>query len=84
MTYKEENHQDKISLLKYILDLNMPERRKSKVFKYLYEEYRITHEMYKDVEEFIAGIKEEDLRNWKQKEQDNFWSQLDDGAKYNA
>ena len=40
--------------------------------------------MYKDVEEFIAGIKEEDLRNWKQKEQDNFWSQLDDGAKYNA
>ena len=84
MDYKKVNEKDRISLFRYILDLNMPDHKKSKVFKYLYEEYRITHEMYKDVDEFIAGIREEDLRNWKKKEQDEFWAQLDDGAKYNA
>ena len=43
----------------------MPEQKKNKVFKYLYEEFRITHEMYKDVEEYIKGIRESDLRNFR-------------------
>ena len=66
MNYKEINQEDKTALFKYILDLNMPERRKQKVFRYLYEEYRITHEAYKDIHEYISGIKEEDLRNFSQ------------------
>jgi hypothetical protein len=43
----------------------MPERKKQKIFKYLYEEYRITHEMYKDMQEFVDGIREYDLRNFR-------------------
>ena len=62
MTYKADNQTDRVALFKYILDLNMPERKKKKVFNLLYEEYRITHEMYKDVHEFVAGIREQDLR----------------------
>ncbi len=62
MTYKAANETDRVALFKYILDLNMPERKKKKVFNLLYEEYRITHEMYKDVHEFVAGIREQDLR----------------------
>ena len=46
------------------LDLNMPEQRKKKVFNHLYEEYRITHEMYKDINHFIKGIREGDLRGF--------------------
>ena len=84
MTYKADNETDRVSLFKYVLDLNMPEQKKRKIFNYLYEEYRITHEMYRDISHFIKGIKEDDLRNWKKKEQDEFWAQLDDGAKYNA
>jgi hypothetical protein len=64
MTYKEYNQKDRVALFKYILDLNMPEKRKRKIFDYLYEEYRITHEMYKDITAFVKGIKEEDLRGW--------------------
>lgn len=45
----------------------MPERKKKKVFEYLYEEYRITHDMYKDIHSFIKGIREEDLRGFKKK-----------------
>ena len=63
MTYKINNEKDRVELFKYVLDLNMPDQRKSKVFRYLYEEYRITHEMYKDISEFIAGITEADLRD---------------------
>ena len=66
MNYKEISQEDKTALFKYILDLNMPERRKQKVFRYLYEEYRITHEAYKDIQEYIAGIEEGDLRNFSQ------------------
>ena len=66
MTYKEENETDRVALFKYCLDLNMPDRKKKKVFNYLYEEYRITHDMYKDIKEFIKGIKEEDLRNFRE------------------
>lgn len=65
VTYKEDNEKDRIALFKYCLDLNMPEQKKKKVFKYLYEEFRITHEMYKDVEEYIKGIRECDLRNFR-------------------
>ena len=65
VTYKEDNEKDRITLFKYCLDLNMPERKKKKVFKYLYEEFRITHEMYKDIDEYIKGIRESDLRNFK-------------------
>ena len=65
MTYKSDNERDRVTLFKYILDLNMPERRKKVVFNYLYEEYRITHEMYKDIEHFIKGIREKDLRGFK-------------------
>ena len=64
MTYKENNQKDRVALFKYCLDLNMPEQRKKKVFKHLYEEYRITHEMYRDVDHFIKGIREEDLRGF--------------------
>tara|TARA_R110002050_G_scaffold270355_1_gene413395 strand:- start:456 stop:668 length:213 start_codon:yes stop_codon:yes gene_type:complete len=64
MTYKADNEKDKVALFKYVLDLNMPEKKKRKIFNYLYEEYRITHEMYKDVGQFIKGIKEEDLRGF--------------------
>ena len=64
MTYKADNEKDKVALFKYVLDLNMPEKKKRKIFNYLYEEYRITHEMYKDVDQFIKGIKEEDLRGF--------------------
>ena len=39
--------------------------KKNDVFKYLYEEFRITHEMYKDVDEYIKGIRESDLRNFR-------------------
>jgi len=66
MTYKSADDRDKVALFKYVLDLNMPEQRKRKVFNYLYEEYRITHEAYKDVHEYIAGIEEQDLRNFSQ------------------
>ena len=66
MTYKPNCDKDRIALFKYCLDLNMPEQRKKKVFNYLYEEYRITHEAYKDVHEYIAGIEEQDLRNFSQ------------------
>ena len=64
MTYKNYCPDDRVILFKYVLDLNMPERRKKRVFDYLYEEYRITHEMYENIDEFIKGVKEEDLRNW--------------------
>ena len=64
MTYKADNEKDKVALFKYVLDLNMPEKKKRKVLNYLYEEYRITHEMYKDINHFIKGIKEEDLRGF--------------------
>ena len=64
MTYKANSQKDRIPLFKYVLDLNMPEQRKKKVFNYLYEEYRITHEMYRDVNQFIKGIREEDLRGF--------------------
>ena len=40
MNYKEDNEKDRIALFKYCLDLNMPEQKKKKVFKYLYEEFR--------------------------------------------
>ena len=91
MDYKEANQQDKVTLFKWVLDLDMPEQRKKKVFNYLYEEYRITHEAYKDINEYIDGIAEEDLRNFSQylKDKDSriltdeFWAQLDDGQKYN-
>ena len=66
MTSKPANDKDRVALFKYCLDLNMPDRRKKKVFNYLYEEYRITHEAYKDVDEYIAGIREGDLRNFSQ------------------
>ena len=65
MTYKADNEKDRVALFKYVLDLNMPEKKKRKVFNYLYEEYRITHEMYKDINHFIKGIKEEDLRGFR-------------------
>lgn len=67
MTYKADNEKDRVALFKYVLDLSMPDQKKSKVFKYLYEEYRITHEMYKDINQFIKGIKEEDLRGFREK-----------------
>ena len=67
MNYKENNQKDRVTLFKYCLDLNMPDQRKKKVFNYLYEEYRITHEMYKDINQFIKGIKEEDLRGFREK-----------------
>ena len=51
MTFKKDNQTDRVELFKYCLDLNMPDRKKKKVFNYLYEEYRITHEMYKDIKE---------------------------------
>ncbi len=70
MTYKEDNDKDRITLFKYCLDLNMPDRKKKKVFKYLYEEYRITHDMYKNMEEIIKGIRESDLRGFKNQLQD--------------
>ena len=64
MTYKADNEKDRVALFKYVLDLIMPEKKKRKLFNYLYEEYRITHEMYKDIDRFIKGIKEEDLKGW--------------------
>ena len=36
MNYKEDNEKDRIALFKYCLDLNMPEQKKKKVFKYLF------------------------------------------------
>ena len=67
MTYKKDNQSDRVALFKYCLDLNMPDRKKKKVFNHLYEEYRITHEMYTGIKQFIKGIKEEDLRNFREK-----------------
>ena len=69
MTYKPNCEKDRVALFKYVLDLNMPDRKKKKVFNRLYEEYRITHEMYKDIDNFISGIIEEDLRGFKQQDQ---------------
>ena len=62
MTYKADNEKDRVALFKYVLDLNMPEKKKQRVFRHLYEEYRITHEMYKDIHEYIKGIRELDIR----------------------
>ena len=61
MTYKPFDSNDRTALFMYVLDLNVSDRKKSKILNHLYEEYRITHEMYKNVDKFIAGIKEEDL-----------------------
>ena len=65
MTYKEFNGGDRMAIFMYVLELDVTEQKKAKILKYLYEEYRITHEMYKDVHEFISGIKEEDLRGFR-------------------
>jgi|TARA_Y100000310_G_scaffold321682_1_gene379651 hypothetical protein len=65
MTYKPFDPEDRTALFLYIMDLNMPERKKSRVLKILLEEFRITHEMYKDIHDFIKGIKEEDLRGFR-------------------
>ena len=48
----------------YVLDLNVSDRKKSRILNHLYEEYRITHEMYRNVDQFVKGIKEEDLRGF--------------------
>ena len=67
MIYKQYDEKDRVELFKYCLDLNMPDRKKKKVFNHLYEEYRITYLMYKDIKEFIKVIKEEDLRGFRDK-----------------
>lgn len=77
MTYKPESEEDRVALFKYVLDLDMPEKRKKKVFNTLYEEYRITHEMYGDIESFIEDVTQDKA------DYDDFWAQLDDGQKYN-
>ena len=61
MTYKPFHSKDRTALFMYVLDLNVSDNKKSRILNHLYEEYRITHEMYKDVDRFIAGIKEQDL-----------------------
>ena len=40
----------------------MTDAKKGKLLKRMYEEYRITHEMQKDVQEYIDGTTEKDLR----------------------
>ena len=61
MTYKPFNSNDRVTLFKYILELNVPDKKKSKILAHLYEEFRQTHVMYEDINDFISGIKEEDL-----------------------
>ncbi len=61
MSYKEFDSNDRTKLFLYVLDLNVTDQKKSKILNRLYEEYRVTHEMYEDVDEFISGIEEEDL-----------------------
>jgi hypothetical protein len=66
MTYKPFDSKDRTALFMYVLDLKVSDQKKSRILNYIYEEYRITHEMYKDVGEFIKGIKEGDLRGYNQ------------------
>jgi hypothetical protein len=61
MTYKPFDSKDRTALFMYVLDLNVSDRKKSRILNHLYEEYRIIHEAFADVDEYIAGIKEEDL-----------------------
>lgn len=67
MDYKSDCPKERVELFKYVLDLNMPDRKKRKVFNHLYEEYKITYLMYKNMSEFIKGIKEQDLRGFQEK-----------------
>ena len=64
MTYKPFDSKDRTALFMYVLDLNVSDRKKSRILNHLYEEYRITHEMYSNVDQFVKGIKEEDLRGF--------------------
>ena len=62
MTYKPYSGDDRGALFLFVLDLDMSETKKGKCLRRLYEEYRITHEQYKDVHEFIATTNSKDLQ----------------------
>ena len=62
MNYKPFDGEDRTKIFLYVLDLNMSEARKGKLLRRMYEEYRITHEMYQDVQEYIAGTSERDVK----------------------
>ena len=62
MNYKPYSAEDRAAIFMWVLELDMSETKKGKLLKRMYEEYRITHAMYKDVQEYIAGTTEKDLR----------------------
>ena len=62
MNYKPYLSSDRTAIFMWVLELDMTDAKKGKLLKRMYEEYRITHEMYKDVQEYIDGTTERDLR----------------------
>lgn len=62
MNYKPYSAEDRTAIFMWVLELDMTDTKKGKLLKRMYEEYRITHEMYKDVQEYIDGTTERDLR----------------------
>ena len=60
MTYKPFDSNDRTALFMYVLDLNVSDRKKSVILNRLYEEYRTIHEAFANVDEYIAGNKEDD------------------------
>ena len=61
MAYKPFDSSDRTALFMYVLDLKVSDQKKSRILNQLYEEYRIIHEAFKDVHEYIDGITEEDV-----------------------
>ena len=62
MNYKPYCPRDRSAIFLWVLELDMTDTKKGKLLKRMYEEYRITHEMFKDVQEYIDGTTEKDLR----------------------
>jgi hypothetical protein len=62
MTYKPYSAEDRGALFTFVLDLDMSEHKKGKCLMQLYEEYRITHDQYRDVHEFVATTNSKDLQ----------------------
>lgn len=62
MNYKPYSAEDRAAIFMWVLELDMTDIQKGKILKRMYEEYRITHDMYKDVHEYIAGTSDKDLK----------------------
>ena len=62
MNYKPYNAEDRAAIFMWVLELDMTDTKKGKLVRRMYEEYRITHEQYKDVHEFIATTNSKDLQ----------------------